>query len=217
MAVLTEAWLHEYPWSIQYMWYDSVVQRTLATSHFECTQESTYLFARFFLVTCDVKWHLPVIYPLNLPKPQRLYGSFEFHSRGMQGKSYKCRSRLTREEHICRHNSVLKFSSKCADFMIFVFGNIFGCMQWMPNSQVALPKLKSEHHFVSFRVISIHFNPFWPKFWIQMFLLQTFSLGPGKFARTKFRLHPIWWGLRLRCFAAWNILPYHRHGWVWLF
>lgn len=146
----TEAWLHEYLWSIQYMWYNSVVQRTLATSHFECTQESTYLVARFFLVTCDVKWHLPVIYPLNLPKPQRLYGSFEFHSRGMQGKSYKCRSRLTREEHICRHNSALKFSSKCADFMIFVFGNIFGCMQWMPNSQVALRKLESKHHFVSF-------------------------------------------------------------------
>jgi len=33
---------------------------------------------------------------------KELYGSFEFHSRGMQGKSYKCRSRLTREEHICR-------------------------------------------------------------------------------------------------------------------
>lgn len=33
---------------------------------------------------------------------KELYGSFEFHSRGMQGKSYRCRSRLTREEHICR-------------------------------------------------------------------------------------------------------------------
>eukprot|EP00913_Durusdinium_trenchii_P032597 g30513.t1 len=33
---------------------------------------------------------------------QELYGSFEFYSRGMQGKSYRCRSRLTREEHICR-------------------------------------------------------------------------------------------------------------------
>ncbi|CAJ1337186.1 unnamed protein product [Effrenium voratum] len=33
---------------------------------------------------------------------KELYGSFEFHSRGMMGKSYRCRSRLTREEHICR-------------------------------------------------------------------------------------------------------------------
>lgn len=35
-------------------------------------------------------------------KLKELYGSFEFYSRGMQGKSYRCRSRLTREEHICR-------------------------------------------------------------------------------------------------------------------
>ena len=40
----------------------------------------------------------------------RLYGSFEFHSRGMQGKSYRCRSRLTREEHICRPGRMLYFS-----------------------------------------------------------------------------------------------------------
>ncbi|CAE7338317.1 CPK30 [Symbiodinium pilosum] len=33
---------------------------------------------------------------------KELYGSFEFHARGMMGKSYRCRSRLTREEHICR-------------------------------------------------------------------------------------------------------------------
>lgn len=30
------------------------------------------------------------------------YGSFEFLSRGMSGKSYRCKSRLTREEHVCR-------------------------------------------------------------------------------------------------------------------
>eukprot|EP00930_Biecheleria_cincta_P035507 TRINITY_DN24420_c0_g1_i1.p1 TRINITY_DN24420_c0_g1~~TRINITY_DN24420_c0_g1_i1.p1 ORF type:complete len:1141 (-),score=181.07 TRINITY_DN24420_c0_g1_i1:129-3551(-) len=30
------------------------------------------------------------------------YGSFEFLSRGMLGKSYRCKSRLTREEHVCR-------------------------------------------------------------------------------------------------------------------
>lgn len=40
----------------------------------------------------------------------RLYGSFEFHSRGMQGKSYRCRSRLTREEHICRPGRMRYFS-----------------------------------------------------------------------------------------------------------
>lgn len=33
---------------------------------------------------------------------KELYGSFEFYSRGLQGKSYRCRSRLTREEHLCR-------------------------------------------------------------------------------------------------------------------
>eukprot|EP00931_Biecheleriopsis_adriatica_P045143 TRINITY_DN25874_c0_g1_i1.p1 TRINITY_DN25874_c0_g1~~TRINITY_DN25874_c0_g1_i1.p1 ORF type:complete len:1179 (-),score=192.41 TRINITY_DN25874_c0_g1_i1:24-3560(-) len=30
------------------------------------------------------------------------YGSFRFEAHGMLGKSYRCRSRLTREEHICR-------------------------------------------------------------------------------------------------------------------
>mmetsp|Transcript_131768 Transcript_131768/g.256631 ORF Transcript_131768/g.256631 Transcript_131768/m.256631 type:complete len:776 (+) Transcript_131768:1-2328(+) len=30
------------------------------------------------------------------------YTNFEFISRGSQGKTYKCRSRLTREEHVCR-------------------------------------------------------------------------------------------------------------------
>ncbi|CAE8689424.1 unnamed protein product, partial [Polarella glacialis] len=30
------------------------------------------------------------------------YGGFEFLSRGLLGKSYRCKSRLTREEHVCR-------------------------------------------------------------------------------------------------------------------
>mmetsp|Transcript_26582 Transcript_26582/g.48092 ORF Transcript_26582/g.48092 Transcript_26582/m.48092 type:complete len:1167 (+) Transcript_26582:22-3522(+) len=30
------------------------------------------------------------------------YGSFEFVARGSLGKSYRCKSRLTREEHVCR-------------------------------------------------------------------------------------------------------------------
>ena len=186
-ACSTETWLHEYLWSI-HMWYNSVVQRTQATPQLKCTQVPPP-FSRFFLVTG------------NDDDPQRLYGSFEFHSRGMQGKSYKCRSRLTREEHICRHNFVLKFSSKCAAFLCLrTFLDVCSecrivklhCQNWHPN------------------IISCHFQILDPIFFVANFLPW-----PGKFARTKFRLHPIWWGLRLRCFVAWNILPYHRHGWVW--
>jgi len=40
--------------------------------------------------------------PKGEPRLKDWYASFEFISRGSHGKTYKCRSRLTREEHICR-------------------------------------------------------------------------------------------------------------------
>ena len=127
-------------------------------------------------------------YPLSLRNdedPQRLYGSFEFHSRGMQGKSYKCRSRLTREEHICRHicRRILKFVSKSAAHFC-VWEQFWMYAVNAPNSQVALPKFRIQ---IPFRVISTL-----TKIWDPIFLLNFLPRMAGKFARTKFQLHRIW-------------------------